>query len=142
MIPVESGVHKQRKLADALMIGATPVMMMIAGGLIVLGFILNKGRQRRKRFITFYKGYRPSRLLSALLRLVPGGAWVISGNTVVGLLILVIALLCLMPILAWPVGVMELVELGQSAYGVYVGIYVGVLSLFVLIGFSLEEEDA
>ncbi len=72
------------------------------GALLIVLFFLRSERVGKRRIQNYFVDYEPSAALIVLIKLIPGGAWIIGGNPGVGFATLATLLLCAMPLFGWP----------------------------------------
>ena len=131
---------KLTELSRTLLMGPSIATMLICGAILMVLFLFVETDRPRWRTSSLFKGYTLPDRISVLLRLVPGGAWVLSGKPLVGLFILTSVLLMWMPVVAWPSDVISVVYLEESMFKNYIISLVAVAVWFVVWGFTKERE--
>lgn len=84
-----------------------------AGGLglaLILAGLIPISSRRSRRVSPYYAEYVPNNIALTIMRLVPGGEWVVENKPVKGLAILSVAVLAAMPLAAWPADARSVLE--------------------------------
>lgn len=139
--PIQGTKARERRLSSELMPGLGASGITILGVLILVMFLFFGGNKKATRLQTYFLSYKHSGLVSATLRILPGGSWVLSGRAVWGFLIASLSVLLLMPVFRWPVQTADLLDSLPGAYRMYAGFVALCLFLLLFVGTQLEEES-
>ncbi len=125
--------EKCDQISKSVMPGFTPVGMQLTGALLFLFLMIPAASAHRlRRAQAYFIDYFPSRALINVMRMIPGGAWVVAGRPITAMLIMSTLILMAFPMLGWP---------AQSTFSID-GItpfipYYGWLVLLLAAGFSI-----
>lgn len=110
----------------------SPFLVVVCGVVIIaLSFMLRPPKQR-EHGSAFYRGYQKSGALKLVLRIVPGGGWVLGGVPLVAFVAISLSVLMLLPIIGWPPECAALFDIApelRQLYLVFAAVIVGVCSI-------------
>ena len=133
--------RRARDAAKALLPGFDPrSLAMLGGALIVLFFVVSSSRDTiRQR--SYYHNYRHSTMILWLVRVVPGGSWIIGRRPALTFVSLALSLLLVMPVVQWPAESRYILDSLQEFYGAYVALTLTVMVTLSLVSYRFVETD-
>jgi hypothetical protein len=138
IIPV---THRIELVGQALMPGASPVLIGAAGLFLLVAFLLRAAPARKIRPEILYAGGPPSKPLRLLIRLIPGGTLLWAGSSIVAAAILVVPVALMFPFIGWPGSMQGIFSVAPTAKPLMASI----LGLWVVgtvcLGWHLKERE-
>lgn len=128
---------------DALMKASfmePPIMALLGSVLIVMFLLRGAGRARTK--FAYYLNYEHPQYLQSIIRVLPGGAWVLQGRFAPSVAASAMILLLALPLVGWPEGFNMTKVLSETWYGIYFGMVCLFTLLVVGAGFTLKQKNS
>jgi tetratricopeptide (TPR) repeat protein len=124
----------------ALLPGCSSLGLCGIGIVLCLLPLLPFKRGVKRRLSPYYAEYAPSRLILALMRLLPGGPWAMRGRGLYAFIASALIAFLLMPMLGWPAESRWLSELYPSWVATYSAFTAIVTIGVIVVGFAWAEE--
>lgn len=138
VIPVTNRIES---VGQALMPGASPVLMGVAGLFLLVAFLLRAAPARKIRPEILYAAGPPSKPLRLLIRLIPGGTLVWAGSSVLAALVLVVPIALMFPFIGWPGSTEDIFSAAPTARPLMASILGLWLIGTVCLGWHLKERE-
>ena len=140
LIPFEGSEKAHKKMATTLMLGMSPLLIIVTGIILIALFFALKDRKHARTYL-YFRDYQPSRALLALLTVLPGGSWIIAGRPGRGFLALSLFIFFLLPVLQWPREGAMILE-AFTGFLPYYFAFVALLGLAITyIGYHVRENS-
>lgn len=132
---------RAKETAAALLPGFAPFSLVVLGGVLISLFFLGGGKKESLRMRSYYHQYRPSKLILVLVRLAPGGSWIVGHKPILTFLSLSLSSLLLMPLVRWPAESRYLLNALEPFYTAYCALVVMIMAALVVLAYSRAEGE-
>jgi tetratricopeptide (TPR) repeat protein len=134
--------YKERvqSVSASMMPGPGTGGMMGLGIFLCIVFFSVRKRDSGSRLPSYYGGYESSSVVLGLIRVIPGGAWMLAGRPVLCFILLSVLMLFVMPLLGWPATTASLSEIFPHWLQLYTWSVFAFLLFVLFLGTMLKEE--